>query len=255
MAPMNRARAHGSAAAADEALAPPLAGLAREGGKAGERGDLLAVEGPSSGSSAIRVRAMTGPTPGTEASRSSFSRQAGEPRTASSISVSTLASSFSSALSSRAMLFLQPLGRRPLLALPLGDDHLDDLAAAGDEIGQELGRLVGQRPRLGLGRLGEVGDHGGIDRVGLGALAKRLGEGADLGRIDDDHRQPGGGQCRRHDGLEAAGGLQRDDHAARAPSAVPTSRSRPARCARRRRARRSGARRYPAGPSKHRCQR
>ena len=36
---------------------------------------------PSSGSSAIRERAMVGPMPGTEASRSSFSAHAGEPRT------------------------------------------------------------------------------------------------------------------------------------------------------------------------------
>ena len=33
---------------------------------------------------------MIGPTPGTEASRSSFSRQTGEPRTSSSISLSSL---------------------------------------------------------------------------------------------------------------------------------------------------------------------
>ena len=39
----------------------------------------------------------------TEMRRSSFSRQAGEPRTVASISVSRLASSFSSALMSRAM--------------------------------------------------------------------------------------------------------------------------------------------------------
>jgi hypothetical protein len=56
---------------------------------------------PSSGNSVIRVRAMVGPTPGTEASRSSFSRQAGEPHTASSMSVSRLESSFCSAASRR----------------------------------------------------------------------------------------------------------------------------------------------------------
>ena len=37
----------------------------------------------------------------------------------------------------------------------------------------------------GLVACGEVGDHGGIDRVGLGALAERLGEVAHLRRIDD----------------------------------------------------------------------
>ena len=133
--------------------------------------------------------------PGTEARRSSLSRQAGEPRTASSMSASTLASSFSSALMRRAMLFLSRV-RRPLLALALGADHLDDLPAARDEIGQQPRGLIGQRPRLGLGCLGEMGDHGGVDRIGLGALADRLGEGADLGRIDDDDRQPCGRQGR-----------------------------------------------------------
>ena len=44
---------------------------------------------------------------------------------------------------------------------------------------------------LRLGRLDEAGDHRGIDRIGLGALAERLGEGADLRRIDHHHRQAG----------------------------------------------------------------
>ena len=44
---------------------------------------------PSSGSSAIRVRAMVGPTPGTEDRRSPLARHAGEPRTASPMSWST----------------------------------------------------------------------------------------------------------------------------------------------------------------------
>ena len=94
----------GGASSADETAAAPLAGLAGERGQASERGDLLAAELPNLGSSAISVRAMVGPTPGAEARRFSLSRQAGEPRTASSISSSTLASSFSSALSSRVRL-------------------------------------------------------------------------------------------------------------------------------------------------------
>src|SRR3954464_10987539 len=36
------------------------------------------------------------------------------------------------------------------LAVPLGDDHLDDLAPAGDEVGEELRRLVGQGPHIGF---------------------------------------------------------------------------------------------------------
>jgi hypothetical protein len=80
--------------------------LTREGGKRDKRRDLLAAEAPSSGNSAISVREITGPMLGTEESRSSFSRQAGEPRTASSISLSTLESSRSSAFTSLPMLFL-----------------------------------------------------------------------------------------------------------------------------------------------------
>ena len=116
------------------------------------------------------------------------------------------------------MLFLSRAGG-PLLALALGHDHLDDLAPAGDEIGQQPGGFIGHRPRLGPGRLGEVGDHRGIDRVGLGPLADRLGEGADLRRIDHDDRQPRRSQRRRRHGLKAAGGLQRHERGAPAPAA------------------------------------
>ena len=133
---------------------------------------------------------MTGPTPGTEDSRSSFSRQAGEPRTASSMSPSRLVSSFCKRLEQAgdALLASAPA---PVHALLLGDDHLDDLAPAGDEIGQQPASRVGQRPDLGLRRRDETGDHRGIDRIGLGALADRLGEGAHLRRIDHHHRQAG----------------------------------------------------------------
>ena len=119
-----------------------------------------------------------------------------------------------------------------LLALAFGADHLDDLPPAGDQIGQQPRRLVRQRPRLGLGRFGEVGDDRGIDRIGLGALPERLGEGADLGRIDDHDRQSGRRQRRRHDGLEAAGGLQRDDVRRQAAAAVPSAAPGRPRCAR-----------------------
>src|SRR6516225_701559 len=163
---------------------------------------------PSSGSSAISVREIVGPTLGTEESRSSFSRQAGEPRTASSISVSTLESSRSSAFTSLAI--LDP-GISPFLTLPLGADHLDDLTPAGDEIGKLLGSLVAQRPWCDAGRFAEVGDHAGIDRVGLGPLTDGLGESANLRRIGDRHRQTSCCQCRHHDGLETSGGLEHDE--------------------------------------------
>jgi hypothetical protein len=105
---------------------------------------------------------------------------------------------------------MRPTGEA-LLALPLGDDHGDDLAAAGDEVGEALCGLVGQGPRLGPGGGHEAGDQAGVDRVGLGAPAERLAEGADGGRVDDDHRQSGGAEGGGgDDGLEAAGGLEGD---------------------------------------------
>ena len=65
-----------------------------------------------------------------------------------------------------------------LLALALSPDHLDDLPSASDEIGEQPGRLVGQRAGLGSSRLGETGDDRSIDRIGLGALSERPGEGS-----------------------------------------------------------------------------
>jgi hypothetical protein len=99
---------------------------------------------PSSGGSASRVRAMVGPMPGTEARRSSFSRRA--------------AHGVVEVLVERRQLLLQgpeqpgdallqpPLAEAPL-PLPLGDDHLDDLPAPGD---QRLEPVPVARHREGL---------------------------------------------------------------------------------------------------------
>ena len=48
------------------------------------------------------------------------------------------------------MLLLSRVRGQPLFTLAFGADHLDDLPAAGDEIGQQPGRLVGQRAGSGL---------------------------------------------------------------------------------------------------------
>ena len=121
----------------------------------------------------MSVRAMTGPTLGTETSRSSLSHQAGEPRTASSISLSTLASSFSSALTSRAMLFFNAAGScashagvRPRSSRRSADGVRPDRPAAAKL------RPAGRAPAAC--RFGEMRDHGGVDRIGLGALPDRL---------------------------------------------------------------------------------
>jgi len=70
-------------------------------------------------------------------------------------------------------------------------------------------RFIRHGPWFGPGRLGEMGDDGSIDRVGLGTLSDRLGEGADLRRIDHHNGEPRSSQCGRHHSLKAAAGLQR----------------------------------------------
>ena len=89
---------------------------------------------PSSGSSAISVRAIVGPIPGTEASRSSFLGQAGEPLTWSEMSSSRRSIRFSALAKAAAMPFFRR--RRVIYALPFGSYHLNDLAPAADEIGE-----------------------------------------------------------------------------------------------------------------------
>src|SRR5262245_2552221 len=98
-----------------------------------------------------------------------------------------------------------------LLALAFGTDHFDDLPSAGHEIAQQPGRFIRQRSWFGFGRLREVGDRGGINRIGLGTLSDRFRKGPDLGRINDNNRKSGSGQGCRRNGLEASSGLQRDN--------------------------------------------
>jgi len=88
--------------------------------------------------------------------------------------------------------------------------HLDDLAPAGDEIGEKLRGLVRQDANRRPRRFDEAGDDGGVDRIGLGAFAERLCVVADLRGIDDDDRQAGARQARGDDRLEAAGRFHRD---------------------------------------------
>ncbi len=71
------------------------------------------------------------------------------------------ASSFSSALTRRRMLLTTRYGARRSRGARA--DHGDDLAAAGDEIGEEPGFLVGQRTDRRLGGVEEAGDEGGVD--------------------------------------------------------------------------------------------
>jgi hypothetical protein len=61
----------------------------------------------------------------------------------------------------------------------------------------------------------KVGNHGGVDRVGLGTLPKRLGKGADLGRIDDGDRKPGAADRCSGNGLKPARRFQRHNRGAK----------------------------------------
>jgi hypothetical protein len=96
------------------------------------------------------------------------------------------------------------------LALAIGDDHLDDLSASSDKIGQKPGLFVRHRPDVRFGRLDEMGDHRRVDRIGLGPFAERLGESAHLRQIDHDDRQARRRKTRRNHRLTAAGRLDRD---------------------------------------------
>ncbi len=93
---------------------------------------------PSSGSLAMRVRAMVRPTPWTEVSTASRSRQAGKVRTASLIAPSISACSRCSTESRRSML-RRSLGPQAGQALPLGHHHGDHRAPAGEQVGVQLG--------------------------------------------------------------------------------------------------------------------
>ena len=89
--------------------------------------------------------------------------------------------------------------------------HGDDLAPSPDEVGQQPGLLVWKRPRLKVRCFGKMRNDTGINGIGLGTLADRLGEGTDLHRVDDCHRQSSSPQAGGHHGLKAASRLQRNN--------------------------------------------
>ena len=73
-------------------------------------------------------------------------------------------------------------------------DHLDALAAAGDEFGQRLCLGIDDGAGLGADALGEEGDRLGIQPIGLGEPAGGAGEAADLAGVDHGERQAGAGK-------------------------------------------------------------
>ena len=67
-------------------------------------------------------------------------------------------------------------------ALALGDQHREQLPAPGEQLTQVPGLGVGQRTQRHWDGLGEVGQDGGVERVGLGQPAAGAGEVAHLAR-------------------------------------------------------------------------
>ena len=95
-------------------------------------------------------------------------------------------------------------------AVFLRHDHLDDLPPARHEFAQRLGFAVGHAPRGRAGGLGEVGDCGGVETIGLGELSGRAREVADLTRIDHRQGQMRGGKGACDHRLVSARRLERD---------------------------------------------
>src|ERR1700677_195478 len=145
--------AHGLAAAGDHGLALPLAGVAGERGEAGQACDLLAVERAELrqlGDEGARARDggeqvfLVAPCGRSADARIDFCVDLGE-------LLLERGDQAGDAL-------FDALDRDAPLAIALGDDHLNDLAAPRDEVGKQLGRFVGEWTQVRLGRLDEAGD-------------------------------------------------------------------------------------------------
>ena len=200
--------AHRRPAAADVSLAFPFAGLADEGDEASQGADLLATERAEFGQVGDHGAGDDRADTGTEASRSSFSRHTGEPRTVSSMSWSMSASSRFRATRSRSML-LRTRGISVRRSRWLSDAIISTIGDAAQQICEHAGRLVRQRPHHWLGGFGKAGDHPRVDRICLGPLAQRLGKGSDLGGVDHDQGKARTRQAGGDDVLVAAGRLER----------------------------------------------
>jgi hypothetical protein len=124
----------------------------------------------------------------------------------------------------------QPRVARLAAALAFADDHLDQLAPAGDQLAEGLGGGTRQRSRHRLDGLGEARDRLGIEAVGLGQTPGGSSEVADLPWVDHDQGQPGGGQRAGDRDLEPPGRFQHHQGWGQAPPSA-----RPARPGRRRR--------------------
>ena len=96
-------------------------------------------------------------------------------------------------------------------AILLGGEHVDDLPTAGEQAFEQLGRFIRQGAGRGPHPLCEVGEHAGIERVGLRQLPHGLGEVAHLPRVHDGDGEPVLGERDRREHLETAGGFHDDE--------------------------------------------
>src|SRR5579871_3200951 len=143
--------AHWSAPATDKAVAPPLAGLASEGGKARQSGDLFAAELPELGQLGDQC-ASDGRADARHRGEQVFLVAPGWRAPYRIIDVGVDVSQLLlQCLEEPIDAFLEARDRDTLLALAFGTDHLDDLPPPRNEVGQQSRRLVRERTRLGLG--------------------------------------------------------------------------------------------------------
>ncbi len=97
---------------------------------------------------------------------------------------------------------------RVLETIALGHQHPEDLAPPRQQAVESMGRLIGQRARLGPDALGEEGQGVSVDPIGLGQLTGGAREVAHLAGIGHDQRQPGGGERGHRGALVSARRLQ-----------------------------------------------
>src|SRR5689334_9980105 len=165
---------------------------------------------PSSGSSASSVRALTGPTPGTERSSPSLARQAALSRTAASRSRPIPSSASSS--------------QRRWASIPsrrAGSAAWRRLRSA-TSIPSSWRRRATRAPswRVASSGSGRAGGRTASAKRAIASASRRSvfasrpvarAKARTRRRVDDRDRQPGRGQGRREADLQAAGGLEHDE--------------------------------------------
>ena len=77
----------------------------------------------------------------------------------------------------------QALITQETAAILLGAEHVDQLAATGDQVPQGARLFVGQGPDDGTNGFGKERDHPSVERVGLGQLPSGPREVTDLPRM------------------------------------------------------------------------